>query len=735
MNPSAYFQSFFHRNGRALGLFLLTSVAVWIFMMILLPQVFMLEFSFSKNLPPSEIGGPKDTYTTEHYEFMVYGSAQAKGEYNVVDLSVFARTLIAAFFVTLFDLAICYPIAYYLAQVATGGWARLMVLSLIVPFWVNEILRAFAFRIMFGTTGIINTFLMWLGVLDEPYGFIQNDVALYAGLGYAFVLLMIFPLYNAIESLDKNQIEAARDMGASWIRIHRRVVIPFAKPGITSGCTMVFMLTAGALAAPQILGGPSSLWFTQIIFQWFNTGGNWPRGPARLDHRHRPGDDEGIQGPARGDRAVRSDTFLRICVLSFVALFFAYLFGPLILMGISAFNSSAFPRVSPFECFTVEWFNVLVQDEKLMEGLRNSLFIGAGVVLLAVPIGLAGSLMLTQVGRRVRPWYYTITISPILIPGVVLGISTLVFWDRLGIMFGASYDSIFYNGIFLTVVGQATFISAYSMLVFISRLQRFDPAQEEAALDLGATHVQAFRKVLLPFLKPAIGSAAVLAFLASFENYNTTVFTIVSESTLTTVLASKVRYGINPSISALAVVIVVLTLIGAVFYEILKRREAAEEKAAEAVARGEAETRATRAALYADPAVGIALLVFIAGFGTVYFAGTMGVEECKAAVKEEKRRLAEQRTKRRQTILMFERAAPGAQIGPPRGTSAPKVRAKGTEGYGSVFAPTNLESQVESEEQSGKESEAEAVESPGKSQYQNIFDPGNLKQQVEGGKD
>jgi spermidine/putrescine transport system permease protein len=91
---------------------------------------------------------------------------------------------------------------------------------------------------------------------------------------------MIFPLYNAIESLDKNQIEAARDMGASWLRIHRRIVVPFAKPGISSGCTMVFMLSAGALAAPQILGGPSSLWFTQIIYQWFNTGGNWPRGSA-----------------------------------------------------------------------------------------------------------------------------------------------------------------------------------------------------------------------------------------------------------------------------------------------------------------------------------------------------------------------------------------------------------------------------------------------------------------------
>ena len=133
---------------------------------------------------------------------------------------------------------------------------------------------------MFGSGGVINSFLMAIGVIDEPYDFIRENVALYAGLGYAFILLMIFPVYNSVESLDRNQIEAARDMGASWWRIHWRVVIPYAKPGISSGCTMVFMLSAGALAAPQILGGPSSLWFTQIIYQWFQTGNNWNRGSA-----------------------------------------------------------------------------------------------------------------------------------------------------------------------------------------------------------------------------------------------------------------------------------------------------------------------------------------------------------------------------------------------------------------------------------------------------------------------
>ena len=334
--------------------------------------------------------------------------------------------------------------------------------------------------------------------------------------------------------------------------------------------------------------------------------------------------------------AMTSAKLSRLFTILFVLMFFAYLFGPLIIMSMSAFNSSAFPRVSPWDCFSLEWFEVLANDEDLMIGLKNSFTIGIGVVLFAVPLGLAGALMLTQVSARLRPWYYTIVISPILIPGVVLGISTLVFWDRLGRMFNAGYESFFYDGIFLTIMGQSTFVAAYAMLIFISRLQRFDTVQEEAALDLGATHVQTFRKILLPFLKPAIGSACVLGFLASFENYNTTIFTIVSDSTLTTVLASKVRYGINPSISALAVIIIALTLIGAVYFEILKRREEKYQKEVDRLVRAGSDNRAKRASLLMNPAIIMVTLIFVAGLGTIYFAGTVGVDECKAIIKEQK---------------------------------------------------------------------------------------------------
>ena len=415
----------------------------------------------------------------------------------------------------------------------------------------------------------------------------------------------------------------------------------------------------------------------------------------------------------------------RYFLIAFVLLFFAYLFGPLIIMGVTAFNSSAFPRVTPWECFSVEWFEVLRNDVRLMEGLRNSVFIALGVVLLAVPIGLAGALILTQVSAGLRAFYYTVVISPILVPGVVLGISTLLFWDRIGVMLGFSRESIFYNGFFLTIIGQSTFISAYTMLIFISRLQRFDPVQEEAALDLGATHVQTFRKILLPFLKPAIGSASVLAFLASFENYNTTVFTIVSESTLTTVLASKVRYGINPSISALAVVIVVITLFLAALMEVKKRRDIKREKISAKIAKGELSDHGTSKPFFIEPVVIIILLITLAGTATVYMSGTMGVNECKVAVKELKRIETEKRINALEQKRMFKNAAPSDKDA--SSTSKQKSKAKGTEGYENLFAPQSVE---ENEIKSTTESESDSeTDEHNANDSENLFAPENLQNQ------
>lgn len=267
-----------------------------------------------------------------------------------------------------------------------------------------------------------------------------------------------------------------------------------------------------------------------------------------------------------------SSLALRATLGFYVFLFFTYLFGPLVVMGVTAFNTPNYPQTIPFEGFTLDWFVKLYNHRQMREGLWNSVIIGLGVVALSVPIGLAASIIMSQIYHRARGLFYLVTVSPLLTPGVIIGISTVIFWkDAFGLT--DFTKAAFYKGIILSILGQSSFVAAYCLLIIMARLSRFDRAQEEAALDLGASYPQVFRHVLLPFLRPALLSAGVIAFLSSFENYNTTTFAILADKTLVTVLAGEVRQGTTPALSALAVIIIGLSLLGAVIYEVLKRRE------------------------------------------------------------------------------------------------------------------------------------------------------------------
>lgn len=275
---------------------------------------------------------------------------------------------------------------------------------------------------------------------------------------------------------------------------------------------------------------------------------------------------------------MNSKSFMKGMMGFYIVLFFLYLFGPLLVMSVTAFNTSSYPQAIPFEAFTLEWFGKLFAHRQMMEGLWNSIIIGIGVVCISVPVGLAASIIMNQIYHRARGLFYLVTVSPLLTPGVIIGISTVIFWkDAFGLTDWSK--ATFYKGVILSILGQASFVSAYCLLIIMARLTRFDRSQEEAALDLGASYPQVFWHILLPFLKPALFSAGIIGFLSSFENFNTTTFAILADKTLVTVLAGEARQGTTPALSALAVIIISISLVGALIYELLKRREEAAQLA------------------------------------------------------------------------------------------------------------------------------------------------------------
>ncbi|MBN8632822.1 MAG: ABC transporter permease subunit [Rhodobacterales bacterium] len=269
----------------------------------------------------------------------------------------------------------------------------------------------------------------------------------------------------------------------------------------------------------------------------------------------------------------------------YFALFILYLLVPLVVMAGAAFNDSKLPTVAPWKGFTWVWFSELWADQTMWGAFLNSILVALAVVALAVPIGTAAAILLNSISGRVRASLYGFMVAPVLAPGLVIGISTVLFWNQLGRSVGASDFFLFGRGLHLSALGQVSYISAYVMLLVLARLQSFDPGLEEAALDLGANHGQVLRRILLPHLYPAIAASAAIAFFQSIENFNVTLFTKANATTLTVYVFSQVRSGITPKINALAFLLILLTLTLALVYEIIRRRRARVEAEREAEAR------------------------------------------------------------------------------------------------------------------------------------------------------
>lgn len=272
------------RYGKGLTFTFIGLTAFWLLVLVILPDFKLLEASFRPYLPVVDIGGPKDVYSLGNY-------AQILGNhvpFNFLGMDfpiparvkVFVLTIIYSALVTVIAFVMAYPLAYYLAKVASSRSLPTLFLLLFVPLWVSEALRSFAWYIILSFKGPLNALLMALGVIEKEIRWIDGYSPVVITLVYAYVLFMLFPLYNAMQSLDSNQVEAAEDLGSPWWRTHWRVILPHAKPGIASGSVMVFMLSAGSLLVPTLVGSTSGNWFTQTIQGIMMDGQDWNAGAA-----------------------------------------------------------------------------------------------------------------------------------------------------------------------------------------------------------------------------------------------------------------------------------------------------------------------------------------------------------------------------------------------------------------------------------------------------------------------
>ena len=255
---------------------------------------------------------------------------------------------------------------------------------------------------------------------------------------------------------------------------------------------------------------------------------------------------------------------LTVIWTGYVALFFLYLMLPLAVVAVFAFNDSQFPPL-PWKGFTLDWFFGrsapkigLFHERAILGAIGTSALVGACVATLSVAVGTSNAFLFNRYHFRGRGLLYVLMLMPLVVPGIVLGISILVFSSNVAnVMWdSAKIDAEFLRpGLVLVILGQFSFITTIATLVISARLQKFDRTLEEAALNLGANRLTAVRTVTLPFLMPAIIGAAVVAFLMSFENFNTTLMLVGSDAPLTIAMFDRLKEGSTPLLNAVSLLL------------------------------------------------------------------------------------------------------------------------------------------------------------------------------------
>lgn len=244
---------------------LLAPGGLWLVAFFLVPMLIMLAYSL---MPRGIYGGVERGFTLEHYRRFL----------DPLYLDILRRTFVWSIACTAVCLLLGYPVAYVIAR--GGRWKNLLLFLVVLPFWTSFLVRTFAMIFLLRDTGLINTWLLDLGLIRDPITLLYTPFAVMAGLVYGFLPFMILPIYASLEKLDLSLLEAAEVLGARPLERFRRITLPLSMPGVVAGCLLVFVPALGSFLTADLLGGAKQLMVGNLVQNQFSAARNWPFGSA-----------------------------------------------------------------------------------------------------------------------------------------------------------------------------------------------------------------------------------------------------------------------------------------------------------------------------------------------------------------------------------------------------------------------------------------------------------------------
>jgi len=272
--------------------------------------------------------------------------------------------------------------------------------------------------------------------------------------------------------------------------------------------------------------------------------------------------------------------WLRTATAVYLVGFMAFLFMPLIIVAVFSFNDAPYPA-PPWRGFTLDWFlgnltlgrTGLFADSELLGSIWTSCTVAIWVTLLSVLLGTANAFLIERGRFPGKQSLSVLMLAPLVIPGVILGISILAFASRIAEFADATLGlelDFLRPGLPLVVLGQFSYIATIATLTISARLRRFDRTLEEAALNLGANKAAVFRTIVLPYLRPALLGSAAISFLMSFADFNTTLMLVGTDSPLTVMMYGRMREGATPVLNAVSLFLMVASAVLALAF--MRRR-------------------------------------------------------------------------------------------------------------------------------------------------------------------
>lgn len=526
------------------------------------------------------------TFSLANYQFFFSQSANIRVLYQTVEISLVATAIC---------LLIGYPTAYLIVAAPKRLRMGLIVL-IIIPYLTSGLVRTYAWIVILGDKGLINDLLFDRGLISSALPLIYNRIAVYIGMVHIMLPMMILPLISVMMGIDKSLMAAARSMGARPFAAFWRVFLPLSMPGVRSGSLLVFVICLGFYITPAALGGLKDAMLSTFIASQVKTSFNLARVAAAafillgvalvvlsvfgldlagahfrkrqqvqnswvdrlrsvrplLHHlgeflaRHRR-----KRWVAQLFQAGHDSRWSKMVGVLFLVLVMFYLLFPEILVIIMSFSAGKYLEFPP-SGFSLQWYRSFFSDPSWYTAAWTSVQIGIVVATLSTILGTLAAYGLRSTLPRLRSFLTMVILTPITFPSIVVAIATYFGLLKLGLL-GSTAGIVLAHTI--TAIG-------FVVVIVSATLANFDPRLEQAAMSMRAGPFRTFMRVTLPLIRPGIIGGAVFAFLASFDEVViTSLIAGLSVRTLPLKMWEDIRHQIDPTIAAVATLLILLPLL------------------------------------------------------------------------------------------------------------------------------------------------------------------------------